>query len=53
MTDVECRGCGANVDGTGSICERCDVLEVDTSNRSAGWRAEMWYQGVVPGRGEE
>jgi hypothetical protein len=53
MTDGECRACGAGVDGGGHICDRCEVLEVDTSNCSAGWRAEMWYQGVVPGRGEE
>jgi len=53
MTDGECRACGADVDAPGRVCDRCEVLEVDTSNCSAGWRAEMRYQGVVPGRGEE
>jgi len=53
MTDSECCGCGAAVDGGRRVCDRCEVLEVDTSNCSAGWRAEMRYQGVRPGRGEE
>jgi len=53
MTDGECRTCGTNLSGAGHVCGRCDVLEVDTSNCSAGWRAEMHYQGVDPGRGEE
>jgi len=53
MTDSECRACGAAVDGSGRVCDRCEALEVDTSNCSAGWREEMWYQGVTPGRGRE
>jgi len=53
MSDGECRGCGAAVGGARRVCDRCEALELDTSNCSAGWRAEMWYQGVVPGRGED
>jgi hypothetical protein len=53
MTDGECRGCGVAIDGGRRVCDRCEMLEVDTSDCSAGWRAEMRYQGVPPGRGEK
>jgi hypothetical protein len=51
MSDGECRGCGVALPGGGYLCDDCDTLEI--VDCSAGWRAEMWYQGVAPGRGEE
>jgi predicted amidophosphoribosyltransferase len=53
MTDSECRGCGAAVDGAGRVCDRCEVLEVDTSNCSAGWKAEARHQRASAGRDHE